>query len=155
MLANGEVVTVRKLSTSGEIALEDGRVLPASYRQFSRGYAVTSYGSQGQTVDHVLLSDSTVRAATNSQQWYVSISRGRFSVRIFTPNKALLRQHITRGGDRPLALQLQTQAPVRSRLGNILRPGMRRGRELAKALCLLGAARRRITPHQQQETVTV
>jgi hypothetical protein len=33
-------------------------------------YAVTSYGSQGKTVDHVLFSDSTIKAATNAQQWY-------------------------------------------------------------------------------------
>jgi hypothetical protein len=31
-------------------------------------YAVTSYGSQGKTVDNGLFSDSTVKAATNAQQ---------------------------------------------------------------------------------------
>ncbi len=87
-LANGEVVTVKAVRASGEIELTDGRALPANYRQFVRGYAVTSYSSQGKTVDHVLLGDSAVRAATNAQQWYVSISRGRKSIRIFTPNKA-------------------------------------------------------------------
>src|SRR5438128_3219805 len=53
-----EVVTVAKIKPSGAIRLEDGRVLPSTYRQFVRGYAVTSYGSQGKTVDHVLFSDS-------------------------------------------------------------------------------------------------
>ena len=48
--------------------------------------AVTSYGAQGKTVDYVLFSDSTVKAATNAQQWYVTISRGRRGVRIFTPD---------------------------------------------------------------------
>jgi hypothetical protein len=105
-LANGEIVTVAKIKRSGEITLDDGRTLPADYRQFVRGYAVTSYGSQGKTVDHVLLADSASRAATNAQQWYVSISRGRKSVRIFTPDKVALRQHITRPGDRSLALDL-------------------------------------------------
>jgi len=76
------------------IALEDGRILPPTYRQFTRGYAVTSYGSQGKTVDHVLLSDSAVRAATNAHQWYVTISRGRKSVQIFTPDKQQLRRTI-------------------------------------------------------------
>jgi ATP-dependent exoDNAse (exonuclease V) alpha subunit len=83
-LANGEVVTISKIKRGGAIHLQEGRVLPPTYRQFVRGYAVTSYGSQGKTVDHVLFSDSAVRAATNAQQWYVTISRGRKSIQIFT-----------------------------------------------------------------------
>ncbi|HAK06171.1 MAG TPA: conjugal transfer protein, partial [Spartobacteria bacterium] len=70
-LANGEVVSVAQIKSNGAIRLADGRVLPPHYRQFLRGYAVTSYGSQGKTVDHVLFSDSAIRAATNAQQWYV------------------------------------------------------------------------------------
>ena len=76
-IANGEIVSVAKVLASGAIRLEDGRVLPPHYRQFQRGFAVTSYGSQGKTVDHVLFSDSAVRAASNAQQWYVTISRGK------------------------------------------------------------------------------
>ena len=76
VLANGEVVTIENIRASGEIELTDGRTLPAGYRQFARGYAVTSYASQGKTVDHVLFGDAAVRAATNAQQWYVSISAG-------------------------------------------------------------------------------
>ena len=69
------------------VELTDGRVLDKSFREFLPGYAVTSYGSQGKTVDYVLFSDSTVKAATNAQQWYVTISRGRRGIRIFTPDK--------------------------------------------------------------------
>jgi hypothetical protein len=68
-------------------------------------YAVTSYGSQGKTVDYVLFSDSTVKAATNAQQWYVTISRGRRGIRIFTPDKQQLRANVARPGHRPLALE--------------------------------------------------
>ena len=142
LLANGEVVTVQNIHASGEIELTDGRTLPASYRQFVRGYAVTSYGSQGKTVDHVLLGDAAVRAATNAQQWYVSISRGRKSIRIFTPNKAALRRHITRSGDRPLAVDLK---PPRNRceaLRQILLQGARPGRALARAICMAFTRRR-------------
>jgi conjugative relaxase-like TrwC/TraI family protein len=152
-LANGELVTVAKIRANGEIALTDGRVLPASYRQFVRGYAVTSYGSQGKTVDHVFFADSAIRAATNTQQWYVSISRGRKSVRIFTPDKDALRKHVARSGDRPLALDLSPTK--RPRLRNIVLPGMRRGRAFAKAICLMGTARGRAVQLQQQESVTV
>jgi ATP-dependent exoDNAse (exonuclease V) alpha subunit len=105
-LANGELVTVKEVREDGRIALADGRVLPSRFRQFVRGYAVTSYASQGKTVDHVLFSDSAVKAATNQQQWYVTVSRGRKGVEIFTTDKQQLREQITRSGDRPLAMGL-------------------------------------------------
>lgn len=140
-LANGEVVTVRKIRASGKIELLDGRTLPAPYRQFARGYAVTSYGSQGKTVDHVLFADSAIRAATNAQQWYVSISRGRRSIRIFTPDKAALRAHLARSGDRPLALDLKLSARKRLMLRRGLR-GIRRGRNFARAVCLMFTRKR-------------
>ena len=82
---------------------------PQHFRQFVRGYAVTSYASQGKSVDHVLFSDSAVKAATNQQQWYVTISRGK-GVQIFTADKEQLRENITRSGDRPLAMDLVPQA---------------------------------------------
>ena len=105
-LANGELVTVKQILSDGRIALNDGRTLPKNYRQFVRGYAVTSYAAQGKTVDYVLFSDSAVKAATNEQQWYVTISRGRKGVKIFTADKIQLRQNITHSGHRTLALDI-------------------------------------------------
>ena len=115
-LANGELVTVSTVHGNGEIRLEDGRILPADYRQFGYGYAVTSYASQGKTVDYVLFSDSTIAAATNTQQWYVSISRGRKGIRIFTNDKEQLATNVARLGDRTLALEIappETVSPPR------------------------------------------
>ena len=99
-LANGELVTVKKVGADGRITLTDGRVLEKDYRQFVRGFAITSYASQGKTVDHVLFSDSAIKAATNQQQWYVTISRGRKGITIFTSDKAQLRENILRSGNR-------------------------------------------------------
>jgi conjugative relaxase-like TrwC/TraI family protein len=134
-LANGEVVTIAQIKPSGAIRLEDGRVLPPTYRQFVRGYAVTSYGSQGKTVDHVLFSDSAVRAATNAQQWYVTISRGRKSIQIFTPDKQQLRAAILRSGEGGIAIDL---LPARARRHGVRRQmlrSLRRGREFARRIC--------------------
>ena len=153
-LANGEIVTVAKVKRSGAIALRDGRTLPASYRQFVRGYAVTSYGSQGKTVDHVLLADSASRAATNAQQWYVSISRGRKSVRIFTPDKTALRRHITRSGDRPLALDLEAAKRERLAIRRGRLRGLRRGRAFGKAVCMMVARKFHIIK-SRRESVTL
>ena len=145
-VTNGELVTVKSVRADGGIELSDGRVLDSSFREFLLGYAVTSYGSQGKTVDYVLFSDSTIKAATNAQQWYVTISRGRRGVRIFTPDKQQLRENVTRSGHRPLAMELASGfAPRRSvhrwdRLHGYL---LRFGRRAADNFVRLRLARRR------------
>ena len=115
-VANGELVTVEKVLPNGRIKLRDGRTLDQNYRQFVRGFAITSYASQGKTVDYVLFSDSTVKPATNRQQWYVTISRGRKGIKIFTSDKEQLRENILRSGDRALAMDLANKQFVQ-RLG--------------------------------------
>ena len=39
-----------------------------------------------------------MKAATNRQQWYVTISRGRKGIRIFTSDKEQLRENVARSG---------------------------------------------------------
>jgi hypothetical protein len=116
-LANGELVTVKAVLPDGRIRLADGRILEKHYREFVRGYAVTSYASQGKTVDYVLFSDSAVRAATNDQQWYVTTSRGRKGIRVFTRDKSQLRESVVRSGRRTLALELadESERPFKCR----------------------------------------
>jgi conjugative relaxase-like TrwC/TraI family protein len=145
-VTNGELVTAKSVRPDGGVELTDGRVLDKSFREFLPGYAVTSYGSQGKTVDYVLFSDSTVKAATNAQQWYVTISRGRRGIRIFTPDKEQLRENVTRSGHRPLAMELAAGFVPRrgvrlwDRLhGHLLRFGQR----AANTFCRLKLARRR------------
>jgi len=145
-VTNGELVTAKSVRPDGGVELTDGRVLDKSFREFLPGYAVTSYGSQGKTVDYVLFSDSTVKAATNAQQWYVTISRGRRGIRIFTPDKEQLRENVTRSGHRPLAIELAAGFVPRrgvrlwDRLhGHLLRFGQR----AADTFCRLKLARRR------------
>jgi len=105
-IANGEIVTVKNVKPDGRIQLHDGRTLDANYGQFVRGYAVTSYAAQGKTADYVLFSDSAIKAATNQKQWYVTISRGRKGIEIFTRDKQELRENVVRSGNRELALEL-------------------------------------------------
>jgi len=114
-LINGELVTVAGVNSKGQIELKDGRTLPENYQEFVRGYAITSYGSQGKTVEHVLFSDSSVKAATNNQQWLVTISRGTRAVKIFTQNKEQLRENVGRLGDRELAIEFAKQDSPQAR----------------------------------------
>lgn len=118
--ANGELVTVRTVYTDGRVLVRTDagaeKTLSPQQRVFNLGYAITSYGSQGKTVDTVLLSDGGQSAATNQNQWYVSISRGRKRALVFTADKAALQADIARSGARPLALDLDaSSAPEASR----------------------------------------
>jgi hypothetical protein len=110
-LNNGELVTVVRIEPDARLVVEDGKggrkTLSPGQRLFTRGYAVTSYASQGKTVDTVLLADAANRAATNQKQWYVSISRGRRRALIFTPDRVGLRANLQNPGDRELALSLK------------------------------------------------
>jgi ATP-dependent exoDNAse (exonuclease V) alpha subunit len=113
-VTNGELVTVRRTHVDGSLTIVDDRLnlktLSPQQRLFNRGYAVTSYASQGKTVDTVLLSDANCRAATNRNQWYVAISRGRKRVIVFTDDKTELRASIAQSGDRGLALEMKLSA---------------------------------------------
>lgn len=152
-VTNGELVAVKSIRADGGIELMDGRVLDKEFREFLPGYAVTSYGSQGKTVDYVLFSDSTIKAATNAQQWYVTISRGRRGIRIFTPDKEQLRENVTRSGHRRLALELAPGISARrgvrlwDRLHGYL---VRFGRRAADNFVRLKLSRRR--SHQPAQT---
>jgi len=153
-VTNGELVTVKSVYANGNIELADGRILDKSFREFLPGYAVTSYGSQGKTVDYVLFSDSTIKAATNAQQWYVTISRGRRGVRIFTPDKEQLRDNLARSGHRPLALEFAgglrplNRNPLWDRLHGCL---LRFGQRAADTFCRLKQSRRHSQPGQKHE----
>src|SRR5439155_10039608 len=152
-LTNVQLVTVKAVRADGEIERTVGRFLDNSFHEFLPGYAVTSYGSQGKTVDYVLFSDSTIKEATNAQQWYVTISRGRRGIRIFTPDKEQLRENVSRSGQRPLALELAPGfAPRRGvRLWHRLHGYMLRfGRRAADNFCRLKLSRR----HHNQPTQT-
>ena len=119
---NGELVEVKRLAGEA-IILTDGRTIPADYRTFTHGYAVTSHAAQGKTVDEVLLvASSRSLPAINQEQFYVSISRGRERCQIFTDDSDLLRSHVTRSSARLAAIEAM---PQRDFLQTILERGNR------------------------------
>ncbi|MGH7995334.1 MAG: MobF family relaxase [Opitutaceae bacterium] len=115
-LHNGELVTVARVEPEGAIVVADEhgetKTLPPTERLFVRGYSVTSYASQGKTADTVIVADAGNPAATNAQQWYVSISRGRKRIVIFTPDKEALRENIHRDGNWELAMDVAEERLV-------------------------------------------
>lgn len=100
-LNNGDIVTVEGFTRDGDIQLEGGAVLPKAFGHIAHGYVDTSHRSQGKTVDRVFISvgDESLKAA-NRAQWYVSVSRGRESVRIYTEDAAALKAAIQKSPER-------------------------------------------------------
>ena len=114
---NGERVQVREIQ-NGRIALADGRSLPTGFNTFTHGYAVTSHSSQSKTVDDVLLvASSKSFAAVNREQFYVSISRGRERVHVFTDDADLLARRVTDSHERKAAVELQALRDDLAKLG--------------------------------------
>jgi ATP-dependent exoDNAse (exonuclease V) alpha subunit len=106
---NGELVEVKAIQGSA-LVLADGRVIPENYRTFTHGYAVTSHAAQGKTVDEVIVvASSRSLPAVSREQFYVSISRGRDTCRVFTDDADLLRSHVTRSGTRLAAVEVISQ----------------------------------------------
>ncbi len=98
---NGELVTVRSVN-AGRIQLEDGRVLPANYREFDHGYAITAHRSQGKTVDGVIISGDVMKQET----FYVAASRARNEIASVTSDLDLLRESLGISAARPSATEL-------------------------------------------------
>jgi len=106
---NGELVTVRDVRSDGTIELEDGRVLDNNYREFVHATRSPPTVHRARMWTTCCSQTRRSKAATNDQQWYVTISRGRKGIRIFTPDKAQLRENVIRSGQRKLALELTGQ----------------------------------------------
>jgi len=98
---NGELAKVRGVD-GGRIQLEDGRTLPANYREFDHGYAITTHRSQGKTVDSVVLSGDMMK----QEQFYVAASRGREGITVITSNVDQLRESLGISTARPSAMEL-------------------------------------------------
>jgi ATP-dependent exoDNAse (exonuclease V) alpha subunit len=121
---NGEIVTVSQVDAAGLIRLEDGRALPANYRQFTHGYAVTAHRSQGKSVDSVIISADGIQ----KELFYVAASRGRESVTVITSDKERLRESVSRSTARKSASELAGSTRP------WLEPGDQRGLAAARAL---------------------
>lgn len=106
-LENGALYTVKRVNNSGELVLDNGWTVPSQFGHVTHGYCVTSYAAQGKTVDRVLIAQgSDSFRASSREQFYVSASRARESVRVFTDDASALQSAIQRSGQRLSASEL-------------------------------------------------
>ncbi len=114
-IPNGAIGTITAIDSEGGARIAfDGRSAEVtldlrSARHLDYGYAVTSHSSQGKTVDRALVAIRTRHPGllVNSSQFYVSISRARDSVRIFTDDRGRLAPAVSRPAPAPAALDLE------------------------------------------------
>ena len=77
-LKNGATSTVAGFTKAGDIKLDNGWVVSKDAGHFRPGFVETSFGSQGRTVQRVILAVAeTSLPATNQQQMYVGASRAK------------------------------------------------------------------------------
>ncbi len=91
----------------GSLALNDGRTIPATFKQFAYGYANTSHAAQGKTVDRgILIMGEKAIQAGDLRQGYVSNSRFEHSQAIYTTNLPAAKEAMATEKERKLALDL-------------------------------------------------
>jgi len=107
-LNNGSLYAVKALGEDGSLILENGWKIDKSFKHMDYGYATTSHAAQGKTVDCVLVAQSGLvsAGASDAKQFYVSVSRGRKEVRIYTDDIEALRENVARERDREMAMEL-------------------------------------------------
>lgn len=106
-LNNGALFTVEGFTREGDIRLTNGFVVPKDYGHLTYGYAVTSHAAQGKTVDQVFIAmGQDALAAASREQFYVSVSRGREAVRIYTDDTQAMLDAVRTSGRRLSATEL-------------------------------------------------
>ncbi len=111
---NSTILTVNGFDKNGNIKAvkqsakrKSDFVLDKNHSNYNYAYAITSYSSQGKTVDNVIISQpASTFPASNEKQFYVSVSRGRENVSIYTDDADELLSHIEKHGDRQGATEL-------------------------------------------------
>jgi hypothetical protein len=92
---NNDIAQVREV-TDTELVLHDGRRMRCNGARIDQGICITSHASQCRTVDQVVV----LADGADAKGRYVSLSRARDAMHVYTRNKPALRQSVMRPGDR-------------------------------------------------------
>jgi hypothetical protein len=92
---NNDLAKLREVSDT-ELVLHDGRRMRRDGARIDQGVCITSHASQCRTVDQVVV----LADGSDAKGWYVSLSRAREAMHVYTRNKAALRQSVMHPGER-------------------------------------------------------
>lgn len=142
-LRNGAIYELSGFTEDGALSAvhtdAKGRVtsevtIPRDFGNLTHGYCVTSHAAQGKTVDRVFIAQNAQTMRANSrEQFYVSVSRGREGVVIYTDDKEALRRQVIESAARMSASEFErerTREPERDMQRHVL--WMQRLREEAR-----------------------
>lgn len=121
-LNNGALYRVDGFDRDGNLLLQNGWTVGKDFGFLDSGYAVTSHAAQGKTIDRVFVGQSAESyAASSPEQFYVSCSRGREAVTVYTVDKDALLDAVQRSDSRWTATDLVTGAHLRERVQTLQR----------------------------------
>lgn len=121
-LNNGDLKQVAGFTKNGDLKLANGWVLPKDYGNLAHGYCITSYASQSKGVDRVFIAESSESfRAADREQFYVSVSRFKEALMIYTDDKRQLLEAVSKSSERPSATDLVTRGAARQSL-RVTRP---------------------------------
>ena len=111
---NGTLYRVKGFAKrTGNVILEpthgSGRAFEVKpdFGHLAHGYCHTSHAAQGRTVDEVFIAQSSETGkAASLEQFYVSVSRGKERVRVYTDDRSQMREAIRRSGARDSAIEV-------------------------------------------------
>jgi len=103
-LNNGDSFVVSKIKRDGTLVSDKGVTLASDHAHLAHGYCSTSHASQGRSVKDVFVAQhSSSGRASNREQWYVSLSRGMASLRIFTDNDSAMKLGVSSRSSRRIS----------------------------------------------------
>jgi len=110
-LNNGSLYKVSSIGEDGSVIFTNGWRTTPGFGHVAHGYCVTSDASQGRTVDHVILAQSSwSNFAGSMQQWYTSLTRGRHRATIVTDDRERLLRTVERDASRLSATEFMREA---------------------------------------------
>jgi conjugative relaxase-like TrwC/TraI family protein len=106
-LNNGDLKQVKGFTREGDIKVANGWVIPKDFGNLKHGYCVTSYASQSKGVDCVFVAESSESfRAADRQQFYVTATRFKETLTIYTDDKRQLLDAVSKTSERPSATDL-------------------------------------------------
>lgn len=104
---NGNERVVASFTRGGDIKLTTGAVISKEDGHFSYGYCRTSHASQSRSVKDVLIAQSSESlVASSREQFYVSVSRGKERIQLYTDDWRDLQQAVGVSTARKAGLEL-------------------------------------------------
>jgi conjugative relaxase-like TrwC/TraI family protein len=135
-LDNGSLHRIKRFDAAGNLVLENGWLVGKDFGHLAHGYVVTSHASQGRTVDRVFIGQAAESfPASSREQFYVSVSRARKGVAVYTDDKGALLNAISRADERLSATEFvnghvhRDLVPIRQAQREYVPPPPLRGRE--------------------------